>query len=524
MSALLLALTLSLPAGDAPDTLVVCPDGLRASLQPWLDHRLRQGHRLRVVPPGESAAQIQSEIRTAAEPGGLRSVVLVGDTTRGDRPASDTGPRGVPTHYAKSKVGVLWGSEAEIATDNPYADLDGDSVPDVAIGRLSADTPAELSVIVDKILAYENSPHCGPWRRRINLVAGVGGFGKLADTVLEMAAKNFLTDGIPGGYQTTMTYGSWQSPYCPDPRRFHEATLGSINQGCLFWIYIGHGQRRYLDHVQVPGGAFPILDTDDVDKMQCRQGPPIALMLACYTAAFDHPDDCLAEEMLRAAGGPVAVVGGSRVTMPYAMTVISTVMMDEYFQNRPKTLGELLLRTKRNSVAQRGDDPRHQMLDAIATALSPAPDELPAEREEHLALFNLIGDPLLRLRHPGIVQVQAPAQVVAGQPVRIRVRCPEPGSCVVELAARRDRSRIAAPSRPQFLPTHEFLAAMDEVYRETNDPVWTSQTLSGTSGDFELELDVPDKARGPCHVRVYHTGNGDFALGDCEVFVRRPRS
>ncbi len=523
MFAFLFTLTLSLCASEPPDTLVVCPDSLRASLQPWVDHRRRQGHQLRVIPAGGSATQIQMDIRQAARLGGLQYVVLVGDATPGNHGTSSTNDCTVPTHYVQAKVNIHWGSEPEIATDNEYADLDGDVTPDIAIGRLTADTPDELSRIVRKILAYETSRDCGEWRRRINLVAGVGGFGTLADSVLEMAAKKFLTDGIPAAYNTTMTYGSWRSPYCPDPRRFHEVTLGRINEGCLFWIYIGHGQRRYLDHVQVPGGAFHILDSDDVAKMQCNQAFPIALMLACYTCAFDHPTDCLAEEMLRADGGPVAVVGGSRVTMPYAMAVMSTALMGEYFQNRPETLGKLLLETKRNLAAEKKDDPRRQLLDAIAMAISPEPARLMDERREHLSLFNLIGDPLLRLRYPREVHLTAPSRAVAGQSIRVVGQCPLAGQWVVELVSRRDRSRVAAPDRPRFQLSHEFLAAMDTMYRETNDPVWTSRTISGATTDFEIDITVPEEARGPCYVRAYLMGEDDFALGACEVFVRRPK-
>mgnify|MGYP000617871448 CR=1 FL=1 len=46
----------------------------------------------------------------------------------------------------------------------------------------------------------------------------------------------------------------------------------------------------------------------------------------------------------------MAVLAGSRVTMPYAMAVLSNTMIDECFQNHPKTLGEIVLRAKRRSV------------------------------------------------------------------------------------------------------------------------------------------------------------------------------
>ena len=42
----------------------------------------------------------------------------------------------------------------------------------------------------------------------------------------------------------------------------------------------------------------------------------------------------------------MAVYGGSRVTMPYAMAVMGTAMMDEFF-SRPPTLGDTILGRRR---------------------------------------------------------------------------------------------------------------------------------------------------------------------------------
>ena len=141
----------------------------------------------------------------------------------------------------------------------------------------------------------------------MNFVAGIGGFGPLLDPIVELATKKFLTDGIPAEYRTSMTYGSWRSPFCPSPYQFHDETVERFNEGCLFWVYIGHGYPYQLDRVRVPGRSHHILSISDMPKLDNHHGMPIAIFLACYTGAYDQPYDCLAEEMLRAPGGPVAV-------------------------------------------------------------------------------------------------------------------------------------------------------------------------------------------------------------------------
>ena len=95
----------------------------------------------------------------------------------------------MPTHYVPSQVIHRFGGEKAIAGDNWYADLDDDQLPDVSIGRLPADSPDDLRTMVDKIIAYERRPAPGNWRRRINLVAGLGGFGAIADAAIEASAS-----------------------------------------------------------------------------------------------------------------------------------------------------------------------------------------------------------------------------------------------------------------------------------------------------------------------------------------------
>lgn len=509
---------------EPPDTVVVCPRSFLPQLRPWIVHRQAQGHRLAFVSNELPAKAIRAEIRKAAQSGALKYVVLVGDADPAADHDGQVRVRSTPTHRIEAKVNIHWGSDPKIATDNPYADLNDDQIPDVAIGRITADSPDELSGMVRKILAYETATDNGLWRRQMNFVAGVGGFGALVDSILQMATKKFLTDGIPPGYNTSMTYASWQSPYCPDPRRFRDVTLARLNEGCLFWVYIGHGHWRHLDHVRVPGAAFPILDIDDAGNLRSASGLPIALLLACHTGAFDRPSDCLAEEMLRATGGPVAAICGSRVTMPYGMAVMSDAMMDELFQQKRTTLGQLLLHAKRRMISDdEGDTANRELLDAIASAVSPSANQLHEERIEHLSLFNLIGDPLLVIPHPEGIDLESDTSIAAGERLRVLGRSPIDGSGVIELVCRRDRTRTPPPIRNRFIPTDGFLRSFHEAYRQANDQCWVSQILTVEGGEFESELTVPTAARGSCYVRAFAKGADGFALGATKVFVRRPK-
>lgn len=521
MTCALLCLLL-VPAAADSDTFVACPAEFRAALAPWVEFREAQGHGVIFAAEPSNAAAIRREIRQAAARRPLRYVVLVGDAPRPSGSTAAERARSIPTHHSEARINVRFGSEPEIAGDAWYADLDDDRVPDLAIGRLTADTPAEVSRMVGKVLAYERSRDFGPWRRHVQFVAGLGGFGPLADAALELAAKNVITAGVPAPFTTSMTHASPTSAYYPDPRRFQEAALSGLTDGCWFWVYLGHGQRRSLDRVPTAGGWQSILEAQEAAWLRAQRGPAVACLLACYTGAFDGPEDCLAEELLRSEGGPVAVVCGSRVTMPYAMAVLGTELLDQCFVARQATLGGALLAAKQASVAKGPPSQRRQALDALAALLSPAPADLPGERAEHVELFNLLGDPLLSLKHPAVVQLDAPAGARSGNTLEITGKSPVSGSATIELVVRRDRLRFEPPPRTTGGPSPATADECRQTYQLANDPCWSrvqARVAAGTS--FRAQLPVPAEAYGACHVRVYVEGQQGCAAGATDVEIAR---
>ncbi|HWB09351.1 MAG TPA: C25 family cysteine peptidase [Pirellulales bacterium] len=511
------------------DTVLVCPPALRAAIEPWRKYRSEQGYRIALVSEAVSAEETREEVRRVAKGGKLRFIVLVGDADLGSPRESSSRLCSVPTHYVPAKVNLRWGSEPEIATDNWYADLDDDQLPDVAIGRLSADTPEQLSSIVRKVISYELQAEVGSdelkdeWRRRINLVAGLGGFSAVIDTALEAAARSIVAGGIPAEYSTSLTHASWRSPYCPPPAGFGEAVLDRLNEGCLFWVYMGHGQPRELDRVQVPGREYSILRSEDAGRLAARRGAPVALFLACYTAAFDAQGDCLAEELLRAEGGPVGVIGGSRVTMPYAMCVLGIEMLKQCFVERRPTIGEILLHAKRNMVLGERSDERSKQIDSIASLLSPAGSDLAEERLEHVHLFNLLGDPLLGVTHPHRAQVESVSSVNPGELLSVRGTSPVDGTATVELTVRRERFKFRPVPRQEYLASSEADDEYRRTYAQANDPRLASVRCPVTGGKFEARLEVPPDARGDCHIRVFVQGRGKFAAGAKDVHIAAPR-
>ena len=491
------------------DTLAVVAADLAPSLQRWVDYRTAQGHRILVVNGQRFAAQNRNFIkRIIATYPQIKNLVLVGDAADWAKPPSAL----LPTDHVMATVNFMFGSEPEIATDNTYADLNDDALPDLNVGRIIASNAEELNGYVDRVIDYESGQGDQQWRRRINLVAGLGGFGSVTDGLIESTAKQIITDKIPASYDTSVTYGSWQSPYCPDPRLFSQTAIERFNQGCMFWVYIGHGDRQRLDKVRVAEHRYDILDHRSATQLNCRSGSPIAIFLACYTGAIDSSRDCLAEQMMKQDGGPVAVICGSRVTMPYAMSLLSIEMADEFFDGQCLTLGQLLRRSKLAMASQQpiaGEDKYRQMIDSMGKSLSPLPDQLEAEKREHLHLVNLLGDPLLRIRRPGKIDLQCDEEAVAGQVLEIQGTSATAGQLTIELVYRRDRFRTRPKRRRIFDDADEKLSDYQRTYLQAHDQVCVSKQITVAGGSFATSIEIPINAKGECEIRAMVVGGND---------------
>jgi len=545
---LLVSFLLAASPSAAPDTLVVCPDALRPALRPWLEYRRAQGHHIMVIAPRRRADLVRKDIRRIARSGkrpaelpttravsygrktahcgalfgpALKFLVLVGDARpeKTDR----SGAFVTPTGRVTAHVNVRWGSPPRIATDNVYADLDDDGIPELAVGRLPADTPAELSRMIAKTIAYERQQAFGPWRRRFHFVAGLGGFGPVADKALEVAAKSLITSSIPDAYRSTMTYASWHSAYCPDPLRFREMTVRRLNEGCLFWVYIGHGHWQKLDTIHVGGVDRPILTTADIGRLACPCGHPIAVFLCCYAGAFDAPDDCLAEEIVRQRGAPVAALAGTRVTMPYGMAVLATEFLHGYFHDHPATLGEALLDAKRAMVSDRRQPTRQRLaIDLLASVISSAPHQLAAERLEHVAMFHLFGDPLLRLHYPRRITLDYPATIGAGQRLAVSGHCDVDGRCSIEVTTLPGRLSFPLPGRGEVNMSAGTRRAVQATYERANQPRIAHAVCDIHQGRFQAELAIPVEARGRYLVRTFVAGTGVCGVGAGRIRVVQP--
>ena len=517
-------------AARADDVIVVRPQAWSAATAPWRAYRESQGYSVTELDSAKSAESIRADIKriAAQQPNSLKFILLASDV--GVLPNQQIA---IPVFYHRSTALVKFGGDEQIASDSTFGDLDDDEVPDVAVGRIPADSPEQLEKMLARAINFERNQDVERWRRDVHVIAGVGGFGALADGAIEMTTRRFLADRIPGWADLSMTQASPQSLFCPDPWRFSETTIERLNQGGMFWVYIGHGHVKTLDYLRCNNEWLPIMTNDNLPQIKIGAKSPIALFLACYTGAFDAVEDSLAEQLVTHDNGVVAAIAASRVSGPYGLAMLSSGMLTECFEKKTATLGEIMLNAKRAMMKpepQPGIQPDgsaaptkdySQLLNALAGALSPEGYDLAAERQEHVWMMNLIGDPLLRLHYPTDLQLNALPQTKPGERILVRGSSSMAGQLQVELAYRREQTVPNLSQPDAFSPDVDARNRAQATYQSANSRVLAKAIASIDQGDFEVPIEVPaDLARGKYCIRVFLSGQTTWATGYQTLSIR----
>ncbi len=521
-----------------PTVLLVRPAGWGPALAQWKQYRGAEYDFIE-LDSKPKAKEIHADILRVAK--GLSAlpaaIVLCSDVAREVSPQKFE--MLTPGHVLDTAIRLGEITTKDLCTDALFADMDDDGCPDVSIGRLPAKSPDELQRMLARSMVYESLPP-GPWNDSVHVTAGVGGFGYLADAAIETVTRRFLTEGIPQHYRLNVTVASCTSTYCPDPLALRESYIDRINRGGLFWVYIGHGNVTELDHFQVGKEWLPIGTPLDATKFQCQTRPPIALMLACFTGAFDARVDSFSEHLLAQPSGPIAVIAGSRVTMPYGLSQLASEMINGCFRDQLPTLGQVVLQAKqrvwvddespsmveslRNSEGVPDIRKRYRkIVTEMTTALNPSDHDLTMERREHVRLMNLLGDPLLKLAYPEAIDLQVAEKVEAGTVLDLRGSTPLEGKLLVEMSLVRDRTPEGVSGLQTYAGTEDERRRMQQTYEASNQLVVAREEIVVGAGPFRLEFPVPSDARGRYVISAYVYGPRTWAVASKRITIQRPK-
>lgn len=502
----------------AVDYVIITADTLAASAGRWRDWRA-SGHVVELAlaskvvgdktAPADVTAAIHDwvKVRFAARDAKKPFFVLL----LGDANGGTVGPDVVPVASQPSASGA-------IATDNSYADMDGDGIPDLAIGRVPVRSDADVDLVRGKIAAYESTYAVGKHARRINLFASTSGFGEPADTLIETLVFKVVEE-VPYDYDITMTYAKQDSPYVFVPERFSDKVYERINEGALMVTYVGHGYQEGFASLQWGNASFPILDTTQLSKITASPKPPLLTLIACATGAF-ATGDSVSEQVLRGATGPVAVLSSTENSHPYPNAIFVRELSQMLTVARAPTVGEVFMAAKSRMIHQ--DDALRRTIDNAVSSQFDTQTRTDL-KQSHLYMYTLFGDPAMRVAYPGAgATVTVPTAVAPGAMLDVSLAVkggPVSGQVLFTLEiSRSDVRGTIQPVPADGDPQRDTV--IEANYALANDKVIVSATASLQAGTATAKLAVPaDLAPGDYHVKAYADDGQHDAAGSATVHV-----
>ncbi len=336
-----LAATPDLRTNPGAAYLAIGHPDLLAPLEPLMEARNQQGLSTLAVPVesiydqfngGMAEPQaIQTFLRHAVENWKTppEYVLLVGDTsydTYGYQTPLD--PLNLPTFLVQSVFGGETGSDVLIAQIN------ADEWPDLAIGRVPAQTVDQVQIFVDKTLAFEQAIPIADWNQSILAVAD----GQEAS--FQIDAERFI-EQFPTEYQTQLI-----APEAGAEGTNQQIT-SELEAGQLLTAYFGHGSVNMW-------GKDSLFTTEDAGSLGNEDRLPVVLNFTCLTGLFTHPtEESLAESLLfNPQGGAVAVLAPTSPTLPNDQTFLSDAFIEAMVQNPTPRLGQITLHAWRSVPTQ----------------------------------------------------------------------------------------------------------------------------------------------------------------------------
>ena len=244
-------------------------------------------------------------------------VFLAGDGTLDYKDIWGAGEGLVPAPMTVAHGGL-------VPSDNILADWHGDDgVPEVAIGRLPAHSPAELSVYRNKIIAFEAGS--GEWKQRALWLADAADEGGEFPEDLQQ-----LVEGLPASFNNERIVVDWLGDAAA-----RERTLQSWNSGAVMVQFLGHGALDFIAN----GG---LVTTGDVSSMTNAAGTPLLAALTCMVGRFDIPDyDVLSEALLlKSGGGSIGVWSPSAFSMNEDAALLGSYQVETIGTGEHSTIGD----------------------------------------------------------------------------------------------------------------------------------------------------------------------------------------
>lgn len=313
-----------IPLAENGDLLIICHDAFMNAMQPFVDWKIRKGIKTSIVSVssiGNSIQAIQSFINQQYLNNSIGYVILVGDIAQIASPTA-AGGKSDPTY------GMITGTDA---------------YPEVIVGRLSAETVADVTTQVSRIVNYEVTPSVTNLFSKFIGIASEEGPGDDGELDYEHV-RNIKNKLMSYHYTSELEFyegtrgGSDQSGN-PTATQVRDG----INPGTGAIVYTGHGSSTSWGT-----SGFSNSNINSLSNSNCL---PFIWSVACVNGEFDS-GTCFAERWMRATnnGQAIGAVGAfmSSINQSWnppmrAQDEMVDILRESYANNKTRTFGGISL-------------------------------------------------------------------------------------------------------------------------------------------------------------------------------------
>jgi flagellar hook assembly protein FlgD len=334
-------------------------------------------------------------------------------------------------------------------TDDYFAEVSGnDQIVDLAVGRIPVRSADEARVVVDKIIAYENSVVFDPWKNLITFVAddgltSTGDDGSIHTGQAEELAEVYTPDEFEKAKIYLVEYPTVNAAEGRRKPDAAKAIIDQINGGTLIINWTGHGNSEVWAHERVFQRETTIPQLVNKDKLT------FVVAATCDFGRYDLPTDQSATEVLlvRENGGSIGTLTSTRA----AYSPLNAAFNADFFTH-------LLARDAQRKLSRLGD--------AVF-----------ATKQTHYGVndqkFHLFGDPTLRLCAP---TYQGQIDSINGNPASIAVQLKALGKGKIEGSIRKLDDSVWSDYSGKLLMT------VYDSRKEVPVPDWPGFTFTVSGG------------------------------------------
>ena len=248
-----------------------------------------------------------------------------------------------------------------VTSDDYFVDFDDVVSPDIAIGRIPAQSESMMNQYLERVRNYYDNMDNSWWQNRLLLVADdenkTGGLeGATSDAMNHAYQMEETTKELPGRNLTKLYGLEYQFDSYQNKPGVADDIIEALDEGCLVTYYIGHGSWNTL-------GDESYFTNERIPQLTNNDHLTVFLSGSCNVGRFSHvSNNCMAELLLFGEnGGAIASIAASYDSNPLSNAKLFREFLNQIY-NHNEDIGKALMNAKNNSNASVSNSKKYNLL------------------------------------------------------------------------------------------------------------------------------------------------------------------